>query len=196
MAADGSVQEDLSLRAGPGVGAAGAANSADLLLLRANPLANISATEKIDGVVLAGRWHGPEELARLDGELRGRQAALLAPARAFEEALVGGDVEAARRALDSRPPGLESEPLVSADNCIFLGYRHYYGGRRELAGRLYELCARVHSQSAPLWVHIARARESGGDVEGAIDAYEKAQAANPWYGQPGEAIRRLGAGRP
>lgn len=171
-------------------------HSADLLLLRANPLADISASEEIEGVVLAGRWHGPEELAQLDRNLRGRQAAVLAPARAFEEALVGGDVEAARRALDSRPAGLAGESLISADNCVFLGYRHYYGGRRQLAGRLYELCARMHPDAASLWLHVARARESAGDVGGAIDAYERARAANPWYGQPGEAIRRLGAGRP
>lgn len=165
--------------------------AADLLLVRQNPLEEISATEQIAGLALAGRWYGSDDLADLDRRLRARQAALMPHARAFEEALVGGDVEAARHVAASLPADLADEPLISPDNCIFLGYRHYYGGQRELAGRLYEVCAEMHPAAAPLWVHIARAREAGGDAEGAIDAYRRALDSSPWFGQPAEAIRRL-----
>ena len=168
---------------------------ADLLLLRDDPLEEISATLGIEGVLRAGRWHGAEDLARLEEELRARQTALIASARAFESALVDGDVEAARAAVDSRPAELAGEPLISDANCIFLGYRHYYGGRRELAGRLYEICAEMHPESSPLWVHVARARQAGGDRQGAVDAWRRALDLNPWYEAPGEAIQSLEEGR-
>ena len=165
--------------------------SADLLLLAEDPLEEISATLAIEGVLRAGRWLDAEELARLEAELRARQSALIDHARAFESALVAGDPDAARAAAESRPAELKDEPLISADNCIFLGYSHYYGGRRELAGRLYEICAEMHPESSPLWVHIARAREAGGDKAAAIDAFRSAVDLNPWYGAPGAAIRSL-----
>lgn len=89
------------------------------------------------------------------------------------------------------PPELRDEPLIAPDSCIFLGYRYYYGDQRERAGKLYEICAEMHPRMAPLWVHIARAREASGDLEGAIDAYRRALAANPWFGWPAAEIRRL-----
>lgn len=50
---------------------------ADLLLLDADPLTDIAATRRIAGLVAAGRWHGPEELA----EFRRALAALPPPGR-------------------------------------------------------------------------------------------------------------------
>ncbi|CAN5753525.1 amidohydrolase family protein [soil metagenome] len=43
---------------------------ADLILLDANPLEDITSTLRIHGVVVGGRWIGPEERQRLLGELR------------------------------------------------------------------------------------------------------------------------------
>jgi imidazolonepropionase-like amidohydrolase len=165
--------------------------SADLLLLRGNPLEEISTTEQIEGIALAGRWYTHEDLMGLERELRSRQGALMSCAQAFEEALVSGDVAGAREAVDSRPQDLKDESLIGPDNCIFLGYRFYYRGQRELAGKLYEICAEMHPGMPPLWWHIGRAREEGGEREGAIRAYSRALDANPWYGQPADAIRRL-----
>ena len=99
---------------------------------------------------------------------------------------------AAGAAIESIPVGMAGEPLINADNCIFLGYRHYYGGNRPLAGRLYELCATMHPLSAALWIHIARALESEEKTNAAIQAYRRAGELNPWYGDPQSAIDRLG----
>ncbi len=165
--------------------------SADLLLLGRDPLAGISATEQIEGVALAGRWHTRDDLLQLEGQLRARQSSVLPHAQRFEDAFAEGDVAATREALDSASPDLGDDTLVSPSNCIFLGYRFYYRGRRELAGDLYEICAEMHPDSAPLWWHIGQAREDSDFVQGAIQAYSRALEANPWYRQPAEAIRSL-----
>jgi len=164
---------------------------ADLVLLRENPIEDIAATLSIEGMSMGGRWYGPSDLLKLDAELRDRQSASLARAEAFEESIVSGDVESALALVDSLQLDGNDASLISPDNCIFLGYRHYYGGQRELAGDLYEICARMHPDSAALWLHIARARETSGDTEAAIDAYTRASDKNPWFGQPAEAIQRL-----
>ena len=81
--------------------------------------------------------------------------------------------------------------MISASNCIFLGNRFYYRAQRKLAGELYEICAEMHPDFAPLWWHIGQARDESGLIESAIEAYSLALDANPWYQQPAEAIRRL-----
>ncbi|MEM7482063.1 MAG: amidohydrolase family protein [Acidobacteriota bacterium] len=165
--------------------------SADLLLLRDNPLENIAATESIAGVALAGRWISEQGLVEIEQNLRNRQELLLPFATAFEDALLEGDVRAAREAVAGIPEEVAGEPLISPDNCIFLGYRYYYRGQRDLAGQLYDLCAEMYPRSAPLWWHIGQAREDGGNRDGAIAAYAKALESNPWYQDPEEAIARL-----
>jgi imidazolonepropionase-like amidohydrolase len=47
--------------------------AADLLLLSADPLADVGAARKQVGVLLAGRWIAQSELAALRGDLAGRQ---------------------------------------------------------------------------------------------------------------------------
>ena len=171
--------------------------AASLLLVGGNPLEDMTATQDIRGVMMEGRWIDRDDLTAMEEDLVRRQEALLPMARAFEEALVAGDVEAAHAAHASVPAGMSDEPLVSADNCIFLAYRHYYGRDRPLAGRLYEVCAAMHPKSSPLWIHIARAFETEGRNEDALTAYARALELNPWYGDPQAAIDRLrGSGLP
>ena len=155
--------------------------SADLLLVARNPLSEISATEEIEGVALAGRWYSREDLLQLEQRLRDQQGSLLPLAQLFEDAVTAGDVAAAREAVDAASPDLGDDTLISDSNCIFLGYRFYYGGQRDLAGRLYEVCAEMHPESAPLWWHIGQAREDGDFIEGAIQAYSRALEISPWY---------------
>lgn len=168
-----------------------AGHAADLLLIGGNPLTDISSTQDIKGFMLRGRWLERHALDETSNQLAKRQQTLLPLARNFEHALVTGDLEAARAAIDAIPQEYGKESLISADNCIFLGYRHYYGGKRPLAGQFYELCAQQHPDSSPLWIYIARAYASEGNIESAIASYSKAQALNPWYGNPQQAIDEL-----
>ena len=165
---------------------------ASMLLIGANPIEDIAATQDIRGVMIGGQWLDENELAAMDTALGRRQQALLPMARRFEDALVVGDPMAGGAAIESIPVEMAGEPLINADNCIFLGYRHYYGGNRPLAGRLYELCATMHPLSAALWIHIARALESEKKTNAAVQAYRRAGELNPWYGDPQSAIDRLG----
>lgn len=165
--------------------------TASLLLIGGNPLDDIRSTRDIRGVVINGRWFDSDSLDALEVQLRDRQSMLLPLARRFEQALVDGNVDEAASIVEAIPPELADEPLITADNCIFLGYRHYYGGERTKAGRLYEVCARMHLESSPLWVHIARAAERAGETDRAEKAYWRARDLNPWYGDPGAAIGRL-----
>ena len=164
---------------------------ADLLLLEDNPLNDITATRSIQGVLLNNHWHDENKLESIRSGLVDRQRTLLPLARAFETALISGDLEAGKKAANSIPGEYADASLISPDNCIFLGYRHYYGGNRVLAGQFYELCAQQHPHSHQLWIHIARAHEAGENTESAIQAYARASALNPWYGAPRQAIQRL-----
>ena len=165
--------------------------AANIVLLSANPLDDIRATQAINGVMLDGRWIDKNELDGIEATLARRQQILLPIASAFEEALVAGDLDALDAAIESVPADMTDEPLITADSCIFLGYRHYYGGSRGLAGRLYERCAVMHPTSSPLWIHIARSQESEGNTEDAARSYRRAAELNPWYGDPRAAIERL-----
>lgn len=88
--------------------------SADLLLLGRNPLVEISATEQIEGVALAGRWHTRDDLLQIEQRLRARQSSLLPHAQRFEDALVGGDVAVARAVLDSALPDKRGKAAASS----------------------------------------------------------------------------------
>ncbi|MNV87108.1 hypothetical protein D3C71_1812030 [compost metagenome] len=63
------------LNQGARYGAVAAGKSADLLVLEANPLADVSATRRIADVVLRGRLIEAGELERMRGEIRDRVAA-------------------------------------------------------------------------------------------------------------------------
>ncbi|MEM9385995.1 MAG: amidohydrolase family protein [Pseudomonadota bacterium] len=165
--------------------------AADFVLLRRDPLADISATQDIAGVAKAGAWLGQLELANIESALRVEQDELYDKTHAVEAHIAEGDAAALRALVDAyRAPGVV-DPLIHPDNCIFLGYRHYYGGRRALAGELYESCALMSPRHAPLWIHVARAREASGDEAGALEAYQTAESLNPWYGRPRQAVNRL-----
>ena len=142
-------------------------------------------------MALAGRWYSRDELLELEQRLKDRQISVLPRAQRFEDAFVEGDLAAARDAAARASSELGDDALISASNCIFLGYRFFYGGKRDLAGKLYEICAGMHPESAPLWWHIGRAREDSDAIDGAIEAYSNALEINPWYQEPAEAIRRL-----
>lgn len=51
----------------------------------------------------------------------------------------------------------------------------------------------MHPEAAPLWWHIGQAKEDGGFIEGAVQAYTYALEANPWYQRPAQRIRSLEA---
>lgn len=165
--------------------------AADLLLLKRDPLTEISATLNIQGVAKGGVWLGERALATIESNLREEQRLLTDAVRAAETYIVDGNPDALRELTVEHLEADHIDPLIGPDNCIFLGYRHYYGGQRTLAGEIYEVCALMSPTHAPLWIHIALAREASGDTERAIEAYQTAESLNPWYGNPRQAIERL-----
>ena len=52
----------------------------DLLLVDANPLEDVSAASKIEGVMMRGRWIGRGEIDRRMREILGKRASSSAPA--------------------------------------------------------------------------------------------------------------------
>ena len=69
------------LNQGERYGAVAAGKSADLLVLEANPLADISATRSVHDVVLRGRLIDAPTLERMRGDIRARVTAREAAAR-------------------------------------------------------------------------------------------------------------------
>lgn len=74
---------------------------ADLVLLSANPLADIRNTTRIEGVALGGRWFAPDELRRMidaaSTQLEGRPTAANSPHTAVNELLAADSAFGAAR---------------------------------------------------------------------------------------------------
>ena len=165
--------------------------AADFLLLESDPLQDIENTRDISGVSLRGEWFDRTRLTKIEAELAQQQIERLPLVQAVEDFIVEGNADGLRSLVLQYLENGGTEALIVPENCIFLGYRYYYGGQRALAGEIYESCAAMSPNHAPLHIHIGRAKEASGDIAGAISAYRSGFEINPWYGNPEAAIKRL-----
>jgi cytosine/adenosine deaminase-related metal-dependent hydrolase len=81
-------------------------SAADLLLLSANPLADIQNLKNIQGVMLQGRWLSAADLSKLQSAARAHDAPIKQRLQQIDAALESGDVAAARKSAQP----LQSEP--------------------------------------------------------------------------------------
>lgn len=189
------------------VGTIEAGKLADLVLLDADPLADIANTREIAGVALDGRWL---DRAALDGlrtrvlempELRENDWPMppLAPhlrqirtmLDRLEEARDPAAVEAGLeryRALDDDDPALASR-VESVVNGI--GYALLREERTGEANEVFRLNAEAFPEAANTWDSLAEAHMVAGDDERAIRFYERSLELDPGNDNAREKLAEL-----
>ena len=150
---------------------------ADLLLLEANPLEDISNASRIAGVAAGGRWL---TRAWIDSTLAAIESAYEPVARQIKpvvNALEEGD---AKRALERyRAAGDTGIASLVERSVNTLGYRHLRDGDTAAALRVFELNTEYFPQAWNTWDSLAEAYMTRGDDDAAIRYYEKSLELNP-----------------
>jgi tetratricopeptide (TPR) repeat protein len=155
-------------------GTVAAGRLADLLVVRGNPLEDLAALERIDGVMLDGIWHPAGELSsRLDS-----LEAAYRPGNALVADALGRRVAVAvegHRALKVAGDATRADPdLISYVASILRGW-----GRLDDALLMYGLALEENPESASANEGMARTHLARGRVPEAIDRLERALAADP-----------------
>lgn len=195
---------------------------ADMVLLEADPLAEIRNTRRIRGVVRDGRWLDEPGLAALRDSARAHPAvrsndwvgeppppsvregtALLeriASAEgppAVERAL--GEVDEIAEALEAT--GLGGRPLAGGADAFrarvesavnALGYRFLRAERTDDAVAVFRLNARAFPESANVWDSLGEGLLAADDREGALEAYRRSLALDPDNENARDVVERLG----
>lgn len=179
---------------------------ADLLLVDANPLADVANAARRSGVMLRGRWYDEASLhARLEAlpqayahelqfvrdELRTDPAAAL---RYLDENDTGGlasyvlyqivlqDGTGALRGVIASIRSSRPDSLIVAERTInTLGYSLLRSGHRAAAISVLALNAETYPKSANTWDSLAEAYDADGQHARAADNYRKALEVNPNY---------------
>jgi hypothetical protein len=100
-----------NIPAAPRFGAVSEGFAADLLLLSANPLADIRNLRSMEGVLLHGRWLPASELQNLQSAARRRADPIKQQLREIDSALEAGNVAAAQKS--AQPLQSERDPWVA-----------------------------------------------------------------------------------
>jgi hypothetical protein len=159
---------------------------ADLLLVRGNPLRDLSVLDEIEGVMLDGAWHPGAELAsRLDSI-----EAAYAAGNAFVNAALGGQVDRAvarHRELKSAEDDRRAAPSIISYVASILRRN----GRYDDAIALYQLALEEDSAMASAHEGIARTYLAVGRIPDAVAALERALEIEPGRAQARELLAQL-----
>ncbi len=186
---------------------------ADLVLLSANPLADISNTRKIDGVMVHGLWMDrgtlnamlekvpesyAEEIRRVDellktspekvsGYLENNDPFGNLAAAGLQRRISGQGAETLRATLKSLRQKLPGSPIVSEEAMNALGYRMLQQKKYECAVAALRLNTEEFPESANTWDSLGEALFKKGDVEGGVANYKRALEVAPNYPNAGAA---------
>ncbi|GAB5380504.1 MAG: hypothetical protein Alis3KO_26440 [Aliiglaciecola sp.] len=156
-------------------------HAADLILLRANPLLDIKNTLSIKGVVQRGKWASQSKLSEIEQSLKRKHAVNRVKAELFEKHFLNGDIQSAQSLVKNHMNQDSPDPLITASNCIFLGYRYYFGGQKTLAGQFYTLCADMMPNEPRLLHYLAKINQAIGKQAEANKYLEASKTLDPWY---------------
>jgi imidazolonepropionase-like amidohydrolase len=147
---------------------------ADLLLVRGNPLQDLSALDAIEGVMLDGIWHPRDDLVARIAAVE----AAYRPGNAFVEAALSRNVDraiAAHRALRASGNDQRTDPEVIEYVASILGQN----GRLEDALLVFELALEESEESASAHEGTARTLLALGRVAEAVARLEDALEIDP-----------------
>jgi hypothetical protein len=173
---------------------------ADLLLLDANPLLDITNTRRISGVILDGQWFSAEGLeVRLDS-LDRHYGGLREPIIDLESALFSGRTAEARRIFDEVRLQRPGEILFSQYTPFFVGYGFLYGQdgfnedpeRLQAALDLYSMYVETYPQFHSAYYQLALAQQANGQLEQARASLNRALEIHPWYPDAQRRLEEIG----
>ena len=161
---------------------------ADLLVLAADPLEDVSRLRDAAGVVVRGRWSDRDNLDARLAALAQTSRDLTPRVIEIEDAIKSGDLAAARRAFDAGRALQPGAILFSQYVPFFIGYGYLYGEEgystdpENLAAALtlYEMYAETYPSFHSAHYMLALAQEANGDVKGAIESLEASLAIHPY----------------
>jgi len=159
-------------------GTIAAGKSADLVLLEADPLADVNAVRRNAGVFLRGRWLAPEVLrSELDG-LLARNAALAQSVPALTALLDGGKPVEAAAAMKKEA----SDPRLSAwleRELHDRGYEALRASRLDEALLFLRTGTETFPDSADAWDSLGEVCLERAEYEQALAHYERALELDP-----------------
>ncbi|MEM9302541.1 MAG: amidohydrolase family protein [Pseudomonadota bacterium] len=182
------------------VGAIAPGARADLVLLDASPLDDLTVLHRPSGVMLRGNWLDGSELAQRREALMQRNHEVQTVMFELEQDLFGGDLEAARARFDEAREAIPDAVLFAQYPLFFYGFRFLYGddglttdpeaaGKAVAIYRMYrDTYPGYHSSHHVLGLALEAARQP----EAARAAQEQALRLNPTYWPAQEALARLG----
>jgi imidazolonepropionase-like amidohydrolase len=190
---------------------------ADLVLLEGNPLADISNTRKVAGVVVRGRWVERQELEKLVDAVPSEYARSIREAKQLLET----DADKALGYLDARDPfdnlaaaamaGIIQEKgvgkfreavgevrrrnsksrLASEEMINNFGYTLLGQKKYPEAIAVLRMNTEDFPASANTWDSLADGQAQSGDMEHAVENYKKALETDPKYGNADGARKFL-----
>lgn len=172
---------------------------ADLLVLAADPLEDISRLGEAAGVVVRGRWLDREDIDARLASLEQTSRDLTPRVIEIEDAIKSGDLAAARRAFDAARALQPGAILFSQYLPFFIGYGYLYGEEgystdpENLAAALtlYEMYAETYPSFHSAHYMLALAHEANGDIDGAMESLEASLAIHPYSPDARQKIAEL-----
>jgi imidazolonepropionase-like amidohydrolase len=165
---------------------------ADLVLLEANPLQDISNTKKIAAVVYGGKFFSR---ASLDQMLAKAEA--LASRKSIAETMMKTIEEKDARAAAQQYRDLKAtQPAAydfSENELITLGYQLIARKKFQDAIEIFKLSVEVYPQSYNTYDSLGEAYMDNGDKDLAIKNYQKSLQLNPANTNGVEKLKQLGA---
>ncbi|MBT8400775.1 MAG: amidohydrolase family protein, partial [Rhodothermia bacterium] len=161
---------------------------ADLLVLAADPLEDVSRLGDAVGVIVRGRWLDRENLDARLAALEQMSRDLTPRVIEIEDGIKSGDLVTARRAFDDARALEPGAILFSQYVPFFIGYGYLYGEEGystdpeslEAALTLYKMYVETYPSFHSAHYMLALAHEANGDIEGAIESLEASLAIHPY----------------
>jgi len=172
---------------GPPVGVIREGARADLVLLRADPLEDISNTRTVDGVIVRGHVLSRVDLdARLEALRERNQRTGLIMRAAFESG--AAEAEAVFRLLGERAP---DKPALALAPGLFLAYALAAGGDMEGAIGVLRLTSAANPDAPEPLYMLAGAALASGDRAAAIAGFERVLQVAPDHERARRELKRL-----
>ncbi|HXO86965.1 MAG TPA: amidohydrolase family protein [Gemmatimonadales bacterium] len=179
------------LRIADSVGTIAPGKIADLVLLAANPLADIRNTRRINGVFRAGRWLPQTEIARALDSLAASYRPVQTELSAFMQALESRGAAAAMEVYRQSPQRPQIAKAV--ENVInSYGYRVLGENRTQEAIAIFQLNTEAFPGEYNTWDSLAEAYLADGQKDLAIKYYRKVLELRPGDENATRMLRQLG----
>lgn len=179
------------LRIADSVGTITTGKVADLVLLAANPLADIRNTRRISGVFRAGRWLPQTEIARSLDSLANSYRPLQTELTAFMQALEARGAPAAMEVYRRSPQRQQiAKPVENVINSY--GYRVLGENRTKDAIAVFRLNTEAFPDQYNTWDSLAEAYLADGQRDLAIQYYRKVLELRPGDENATRMLRQLG----